>query len=78
MASNGRCISISPPLGYLRIQRILSKGRDFHSEFAPGVDRYRMDYRSDLGGHKAVTAATDYCLSECTALPNSTAAFGQF
>ena len=44
----------------------------------PGVDRYRMDYCSNLDGHEAATTAAGYCLSECTALPNSTAAFGQF
>ena len=60
MASNGRCISISSPLGCLRIQRILSKGRNFHSELAPGVD-----HRSDLDSHKAATAVAGLSFRTC-------------
>ena len=65
MASNGRRISIAPPLGCLRIQRILSKGRVFILNLFLRVDCYRMDYRFDLGGHKAATAIAGLSFRTC-------------
>jgi len=60
VASNGRRISVAPPLGYLHIQRILSKGRNFHSELAHGVD-----YLSDLDSHKTATAVAGLSFRTC-------------